>query len=345
MELEAFLTSSDSDLTGGASRPGTGRPTGGVPGDTALDAYSRVVTSVAAELTPRVAAVQVGRRLSGGRFAAGAGSAVVFTDDGFLLTNAHVVGNADAGRAAFSDGTMTAFHVAGTDPLSDLAVLRADGATPSPVRLGEAGDLVVGQLVVAVGNPLGLTGSVTAGVVSALGRSLPTRAGHNVSVIDDVVQTDAALNPGNSGGALATAEGLVVGINTAVAGIGVGLAIPINSTSRQIISALIREGRVRRAWIGLACSPAPLPPVLADRYHLRQGVRIVEVVPGSPADRAGLRPGDLLLSAAGGAVPDAQALQRLMLADAIGRPLNLTVLRSGALVDVVAVPAELAEAD
>jgi len=337
MGLEVLLTSGDLVPDASSSSPG-------VTGEAAMDAYSEVVSRVAAELTPSVAAVQVGRRLSDGRFAAGAGSAVVFTEDGFLLTNAHVVGNADAGRAAFSDGTVTAFHVAGADSLSDLAVLRADGPTPPPAKLGEASNLRVGQLVVAVGNPLGLAGSVTAGVVSALGRSIPTRAGRNVRVIDDVVQTDAALNPGNSGGALATSNSEVVGINTAVAGIGVGLAIPINSTSRQIISALIREGRVRRAWLGLASTPAPLPPALARRYGRRQGVRIVEVVPGSPADRAGLRPGDLLLSAAGGPITDAQGLQRLMLADAIGRPLDLTVLRSGALVDVVAVPTELADA-
>jgi S1-C subfamily serine protease len=334
MPLEVLLTSGEGGDAAGTSSLGeqSAQP---------VDAYSQAVTAVATELTPRVAAVEVGRRLSDGRFAAGAGSAVVFTDDGFLLTNAHVVGHADAGRAAFSDGTVTAFHVAGSDPLSDLAVLRADGETPPPARLGEAGNLRVGQLVVAVGNPLGLAGSVTAGVVSALGRSLPTRAGR---VIDDVIQTDAALNPGNSGGALATSAGEVVGINTAVAGIGVGLAIPINATSRQIISSLIREGRVKRAWLGLASTPAPLPPALARRYGRRQGVRIVEVVPGSPADRAGLRAGDLLLSAAGNAVTDAQGLQRLMLADAIGRPLGLTVLRSGAQVDVVAVPAELADA-
>jgi S1-C subfamily serine protease len=171
----------------------------------ALDAYSQVVTSVAAELTPRVAALEVSRRRGDGRFAAASGSAVVFTTDGFLLTNAHVVGHADAGRASFADGTVMPFHVVGADPLSDLAVVRADGPTPAPARLGEASQLKVGQLVVAVGNPLGLAGTVTAGVISAVGRSLPTREGSNVRIIDDVLQTDAALNPGNSGGALAVA--------------------------------------------------------------------------------------------------------------------------------------------
>ncbi|MET9615572.1 S1C family serine protease [Kitasatospora indigofera] len=306
-----------------------------------LDAYSRAVTAVAAELTPRVAALRVLRRSPGGWFASGSGSAVVFTEDGFLLTNAHVVGHADAGTLDFADGTTAPFHTIGTDPLSDLAVLRADAATPSPVRLGEAGALRAGQLVVAVGNPLGLAGTVTAGVVSALGRSLPARTGTATRVIDDVIQTDAALNPGNSGGALATADGAVVGITTAVAGNGLGLAVPINVTSRLIISTLLRDGRIRRAYLGLAGVPAPLPPALRARTGRRDGMRVVEVVPGAPAARAGLLPGDLLLTAGGEPVADAQALQRLMLADAIGRPLALTALRGDALVDVIATLAEL----
>jgi S1-C subfamily serine protease len=311
----------------------------------ALDAYSNVVTSVASDLTPRVAALEVFHRQRDGRLRGGAGSGVVFTDDGFLLTNAHVVGNSEAGRIAFSDGTTVSFHVVGTDPLSDLAVIRADGPTPEPVRLGEASNLRVGQLVVAVGNPLGLAGSVTAGVVSGLGRSLPTRAGANVRVIDDVIQTDAALNPGNSGGALAIATGEVVGINTAVAGTGLGLAIPINPTTRQIVAALMVDGRVRRAYVGLAGSTAPLPPGLAKQRGQRNGLRVAQVVSGGPAARAGLRSGDLLLSAGPNQVTSAQSLQRLMLADAIGQPLALTVLRNDALVDVVAVPTELPPPD
>jgi S1-C subfamily serine protease len=270
---------------------------------------------------------------------------VVFTNDGFLLTNAHVVGAAEAGRVAFADGSTVPFHVVGSDPLSDLAVIRADGATPAPARLGEASQLKVGQLVVAVGNPLGLAGSVTAGVVSALGRSLPTRVGSNMRIIDDVIQTDAALNPGNSGGALVVASGEVVGINTAVAGIGVGLAIPINAITRQIVAALMADGRVRRAYLGLAGTPTPLPPPLAQRRAQKMGLRITEVVPGGPAARAGLRAGDLLLSADDEAVSGAQTLQRLMLGDAIGQPLSLTVLRADALVDVVATPVELPATD
>jgi S1-C subfamily serine protease len=311
----------------------------------ALDAYSQVVTSVAADLTPRVAALEVSRRRANGRFAAGAGSGVVFTNDGFLLTNAHVVGHADAGRAAFSDGTTVPFHVVGADPLSDLAVVRADGPTPDPARLGEASRLKVGQLVVAVGNPLGLAGSVTAGVVSALGRSLPTREGENVRVIDDVIQTDAALNPGNSGGALAIYTGEVVGVNTAVAGAGLGLAIPINSTTRQIVATLIAEGRVRRAYVGIAGTPAPLPPALAAQRDQRTGLRVAHIVPGGPAERAGLKVGDILVSAGTEQVTSSQVLQRLMLADAIGKAVALTALRGEALVDVIAVPVELNSGD
>ena len=306
-----------------------------------LDAYSQVVVSVAEQMTPRVAAVQVSRRRRDGGVTAGAGSAVVFTNDGFLLTNAHVVGRAEAGQAAFADGTTAPFRVVGSDPLSDLAVVRADGATPVPARLGEASQLKVGQLVVAVGNPLGLAGTITAGVVSALGRSLPTRAGDNVRIVDDVIQTDAALNPGNSGGALVVASGEVVGINTAVAGVGVGLAIPINAITRQIVATLMAEGRVRRAYLGLAGTPAPLPPPLASRLGQKSGMRIEQVVSGGPAAQAGLRPGDTLLSANREAVTSAQTLQTFMLGDAIGQPLALTVLRSDALVDVIAVPVEL----
>jgi S1-C subfamily serine protease len=311
--------------------------------DSALDAYSQIVSGVAAALTPRVASLRVPQEGSRGG-AQSQGSAVVFTPDGFLLTNAHVVGTSSRGTALFSDGTTVPFTVVGADPLSDLAVLRAHGGTPEPAELGEADDLVVGQLVVAVGSPLGLAGSVTAGVVSALGRSLPTRSGSAARLVEDVIQTDAALNPGNSGGALADARSRVVGINTAVAGIGLGLAVPVNATSRRIIGALMRDGRVRRAYLGVVCVPAPVPAALRERVGRAEGLRVAEVVTSGPAARAGLRSGDLLLTAGGGPVASAQDLQRLMFGEAIGRPLAITVVRNGALVDVIAEPAELVAA-
>jgi S1-C subfamily serine protease len=302
-----------------------------------LDAYSQIVSGVAARLTPRVASLRVPRQGASGE---GLGSGVVFTGDGFLLTNAHVVGRASTGTASFSDGTSVPFRVVGADPLSDLAVLRATGETPEPAELGEADRLVVGQLVVAVGNPLGLAGSVTAGVVSALGRSLPARG----RVIEDVIQTDAALNPGNSGGALADADARVVGINTAVAGVGLGMAVPVNDTTRRIISALMHDGKVRRAYLGLAMAPGPVPAAWRERLGRKTGLLIVQVVAGGPADRAGLRAGDLLLTVAGKPVAVSQDLQRLMFAEAIGRPLAITVMRNGALVDVIAEPSELVAA-
>ena len=306
-----------------------------------LDAYSQIVAGVAEQLTPKVASLRVPRRGSGGR-GESLGSAVVFTADGFLLTNAHVVGQATGGTAAFWDGTTAPFTVVGADPLSDLAVVRATGDTPPPAVLGEADSLVVGQLVVAVGNPLGLAGSVTAGVVSALGRSMP--AGQQ-RIIEDVIQTDAALNPGNSGGALADSRARVVGINTAVAGVGLGLAVPINDTTRRIVSALMHDGRVRRAYLGIAVAPAPVAPVWRSRVGGRStGLRVASVVAGGPADRAGLRMGDLLLTADGHEVATAQDLQRLMFAEAIGRRLGITVMRNGALVDVIAEPSELVAA-
>ena len=302
----------------------------------ALDAYSRVVTGVAARLLPSVAALAV--RTSRG---AGAGSAVTFTDDGFLLTNAHVVAGATRGSAAFADGTESTFDVVGADPLSDLAVIRVHQPGAPAAPLGDADTLRIGQLVVAVGNPMGLAGSVTAGVVSGLGRSLPARDGRRMRIIDSVIQTDAALNPGNSGGALASSAGTVVGINTAVAGYGLGLAVPINATTRTIVGELVASGRVRRAWLGVAGVPTPLPPALADRLGQKLGLRVVEVVPGSPAGTAGVYLGDVLISAGGEPVPTVQALQRLMLGPAIGRHLPLTLLRRNALVDVVTVPTEL----
>ena len=259
-------------------------------------------------------------------------------NDGFLLTNAHVVGSAEAGQASFADGTTVPFRVVGSDPLSDLAVVRADGATPAPAQLGEASQLRVGQLVVAVGNPLGLAGTITAGVVSALGRSLPTRAGENIRIVDDVIQTDAALNPVTRAGPWSSPP---VRSSASIRRWPVSAsAWPSSSTAitRQIVATLMAEGRVRRAYLGLAGTPAPLPPPVAGRLNQKFGMRIEQVVSDGPAAKAGLRPHDLLVSANGAAVTSAQSLQRLMLGDAIGQPLALTVLRSEALVDVIVSP-------
>src|SRR6478736_9579871 len=254
----------------------------------AFDAYSAAVVRVAERVLPSVASLLV--RTNRG---SGAGSASVLTADGFLLTSAHVVEGADSAEAAFTDGTEVRADVVGRDPLSDLAVLRARGDVPAPVTLGDAAALRVGQLVVALGNPLGLAGSVTAGIVSALGRSLPTRSGR---VVDEVIQTDAALNPGNSGGVLANSAGRMVGVNTAVAGVGLGLAVPINATTREIIDALRASGRVRRAWLGIAGSTVPLGQDVAAKAGSRVGMQVVSIVPDSPAAVAGARVGDIVLS-------------------------------------------------
>jgi S1-C subfamily serine protease len=310
--------------------------------DEALDAYSRVVTGVAERLAPSVGNLRVSRRVRGGRRLDGGGSSVVITPDGFMLTSAHVVAQTDdSGRASFVDGRELDFRVVGSDALSDLAVLRADARDLVAAELGDAEGLRVGQLVVAIGNPNGFAGSVTAGVVSALGRSLPTRSGANLRVVDNVIQTDAALNPGNSGGALADGRGRVVGINTAVAGIGLGLAVPINTATRRIIAALMTEGRFRRAYLGIAGGPRPLPPRLARELAQNAGVEVVQVVEDSPAERAGLRPEDLIVAIDGGPITSVDELHRLMVSDAIGRTLHLSVIRGGRRIDLELVPAEL----
>jgi S1-C subfamily serine protease len=313
------------------------------PADTeALDAYSRAVMAVADRLAPSVASLRVMRRARGGQLPAGAGSAVVLTPDGFLLTNAHVVGRSDTrGRATFGDGREERFDVVGRDPLSDLALLRSEGDGLTQAELGDAEQLRVGQLVVAIGNPHGLGGSVTAGVVSALGRSLPARSRRAGRIIDNVIQTDAALNPGNSGGALADSRGRVVGINTAIAGVGLGLAVPINEATQRVIAGLMSDGRVRRAYLGVAGGPRPVPPQARATTGQSTCVEVVEVVEGGPADRAGIRPEDLILSVNGTRTERVEDLQRLMVADLIGTPVTVRLLRAGRLIEAELQPAEL----
>jgi S1-C subfamily serine protease len=315
----------------------------------ALDAYSRVVVEVAERLAPSVANLRVMRRTRGGQVPSGAGSAFGLTPDGFLLTCAHVVAGRSGqtrpstGRASFVDGRELKFEVVGTDRLSDLAVLRVEGGDLQPAVLGDAEGLRVGQLVVAIGNPNGFAGSVTAGVVSALGRSLPARAGRSVRFIDNVIQTDAALNPGNSGGALVDSRCRVIGVNTAVAGVGLGLAVPINAATRQVIGALMTEGRVRRAYIGIAGGPRPLPPQARTRLGRKGGVEVVEVVEGSPAERAGVRAEDLIVELDGQPIERVDEVQRLMTGQAIGQPLAVQVLRGERLLDLEIRPEELSE--
>ncbi|MGH3103730.1 MAG: S1C family serine protease [Gaiellaceae bacterium] len=331
----ADLTFIDTIL--GPQRPDPNRDE--LPDNEALDAYSRTVSAVAERLTPSVANLRISRRGRGGRTFDGGGSGVVVTPDGFMLTSAHVVaGTSGRVRASFVDGRDVEAAVVGADPFSDMAVLRSDARDLEPAELGDAERLRVGQLVVAIGNPHGFAGSVTAGVVSALGRSLPTRAQR---IVENVIQTDAALNPGNSGGALADGLGRVIGINTAVAGFGLGLAVPINAVTRTIIGALMRDGRFRRAYVGIAGGARPLPPRIAARLGRETGVEVVEVVDGSPAAEAGLRAEDLIVAVDGTSVSRVDDLQRLMVGELIGSSVTVHVIREGEAVDVRVVPVEL----
>ncbi len=311
-----------------------------LPDAEAFDAYSRTVSGVAERLRPSVAHLQVEQRTRRGR-REGGGSAVAISPDGFLLTSAHVVAGGRKVRASFADGRELETEVTGSDPLSDLAVVRAEGGDLSPAALGDAEELLVGQLVVAIGSPMGFQGTVTAGVVSALGRSLPTRSGSAGRLVENVIQTDAALNPGNSGGALADGFGRVVGVNTAVAGVGLGLAVPINDATRKIIGSLIADGRVRRAYIGIVGGSRPLPPKIAARVGREQGIEVVEVVSGSPAEKSGLRPEDLIVAIDGDPISDVSELQRLMVAERIGEGIEVTAVRGDRFLELSLTPAEL----
>lgn len=313
--------------------------------DAALDAYSRVTVAVADRVLPSVASLEVTARVPGGRRAQGAGSAVVLTPDGFLMTSAHVVGSSAEGVAAFQDGSSYDYQLIGADPLSDLAVLRASASDLRPATLGDASTLRVGQLVVAIGNPLGMAGSVTTGVVSALGRSLSTGRGQGARLVENVIQTDAALHPGNSGGALCDSAGAVVGINTAVLGPGIGqglgLAVPVNDTTRGLMTELMRHGRVRRAYLGITGGARPLPPRIATALTRTHGVEVVEVMPGSPAAAAGIRPEDVIVDMDEAPIGDAGALQTLMTGRRIGRRVPVRLARHGELLTVQVTLAEL----
>jgi len=306
--------------------------------DEALDAYSSAVSTAAARIIPSVASLRIERR-SGGW--GGAGSGVAFTPDGYLVTNAHVVAGTERGTATFVDGDELAFEVVGRDPLSDLAVVRTPGGDLTAAPFGDAARLRVGQLVVAVGNPLGFAGTVTAGVVSALGRSMAARDGQASRLVENVIQTDAALNPGNSGGALADVRGRVVGINTAVAGIGLGLAVPIDAATRRILDALIVDGRVRRAFLGIVGGTRPLAEAAAARIGRSRGLEVVQLLEPGPAAAAGLRVGDIVVELDGQAIEGVGDLQRQLVGDVIGRRLELRIDRGGELHSVAVSPVEL----
>jgi S1-C subfamily serine protease len=319
-----------------------------------LDAYSAAVVGAVERVGPAVAHLEVwapsvprsrrgrGPADDGRPVPAGSGSGFVFTPDGFMLTNSHVVEHATQVRATFADGTSYAAEIVGRDPDTDLAVLRVDAPSLVAARLGDSTRLRAGQLVIAIGNPLGFASTVTSGVVSALGRTMRAQSGRP---IDAVIQTDAALNPGNSGGPLVDSRGEVVGINTAIiAGAqGICFAIPV-STAHLVIPQLIGEGRVRRGWIGVAGQTIQLSRRRVQLNHLAAAgaVLITEITPRSPADRAGLRPRDIIIGFAGSVVGDIDDLQRLLPRERIDLPTNITVLRDGVQLQRAIVPAEAA---
>jgi S1-C subfamily serine protease len=317
-------------------------PDADVDDDAALDAYSLAVSTAAERLIPSVASLRVTRQV-GGWQAGGAGSAVAIEPVGHLVTSAHVVAGTERGTATFVDGAELEFQVVGRDPLSDLAVIRTTGGQPRPAPLGDAARLRVGQLVVAVGNPLGFAGTVTAGVVSALGRSLATREGRSSRLVENVIQTDAALNPGNSGGALADSRGRVIGINTAVAGIGLGLAVPIDAATRRFIDSMIVDGRVRRAFLGIVGGTRPLAEAVAARVGRTRGLEIVQLLQPGPAASAGLRVGDIVVELDGHPIEGVGDLQRHLVGDAIGRRLKLRVERGGETRSMSVSPVELTD--
>ena len=308
----------------------------GAPGDGGLlDAYSGAVTAAVARATPAVAHLEVER---GGR-PAGSGSGFVVASDGYLLTNSHVVHGGDLVRATFPDGAATRAYLVGDDPDTDLALLQVHNRPAGQIELAPSDALQVGQIAIAVGNPLGFGSTVTAGVVSALGRTLRGRSGR---LIDDVLQTDAALNPGNSGGPLLDSRGRAIGVNTATIMGAQGLCFAVASnTARFVMGEILRHGRVRRAFLGLAGQTVPLGVGLARRLERQAltAVRVTEVGGGGPAERGGLRAGDLLLDADAAELAGVDALHRLLTAERIGRSVDLRLLRGREILTLSVVPA------
>jgi S1-C subfamily serine protease len=335
----AVLTSA-----GSADDHGRGRSGPHMPVDDAeiLDAYSRAVVSVVDTVGPAVVSVTIGRRGQDGRIgAAGAGSGVIVAPDGYVLTNSHVVHGAGRLEATLTDGRTLQAELIGEDPSTDLALVRL-GATDMPVAaLGRSASLRVGQLVVAIGNPLGFQSTVSAGVVSALGRAFRSRTGR---LIENVIQTDVALNPGSSGGPLVDSSGRVVGVNTAIIAMAQGLsfAIPIDTAS-WVIGELLAHGRVRRAWLGLVAHTRPLDRAQARRLGIADAQAVVEVAsvdPGGPATQGGLAAGDWVVTLDGHATPTVDDLHRRLVATAIGVPVSIGVIRGRRRLQVSVTPIE-----
>jgi S1-C subfamily serine protease len=323
-----FITNGGEDA---APAPAPQQPTDGE----ALDAFSRVVVTVAEKLRPAVVNLRVGKGMRGG-----AGSGVLFTPDGFLLTNHHVVQGSEKVRVRLGDGSEMHGRVVGNDPWTDLAVVQAEGDTFPYAHLGDSAKLKVGQLAVAIGSPLGFESTVTAGVISALGRTLRSVSGH---LVDNIIQTDAALNPGNSGGPLVDSPGRVVGINTAIIqpAQGICFAVPVN-TAKTILPQLLRHGRVIRGYLGLHVRQVPVAPDLRQKFELTQptGIEILMLEEDGPAQNAGLWIEDVIVRFGGKPVTSVDDLQRLLTQIPVGMPAPVVVLREGRLVERTVVPAE-----
>jgi S1-C subfamily serine protease len=304
----------------------------------ALDAYSNVVVHVAEQLRPAVVNLRSARGRRGG-----SGSGILFTPDGFLLTNDHVVHGAERVRVRLGDGSEVPGRVVGNDPWTDLAVVQAEAEKLPHGVLGDSGKLRVGQLVVAIGSPFGFESTVTAGVISALGRSLRSITG---ALVDNVIQTDAALNPGNSGGPLVDSRGAVIGINTAVIqpAQGICFAIPINM-AKHVVPELLKNGRVTRGYLGINARVVPLPRAIATKYDLKQesGVEVVSVEENGPADQAGIQEEDVIVSLGEQPTASVDDLHKLLLKLPVGVPSTVTLLRGERKLERMVLPAEYPE--
>lgn len=323
-------------ITNGGETPDASQPTQPPHDDeNPLDAFSRAVVGVADKLRPAVVNLRMGRGMRGG-----SGSGVLFTPDGFLLTNHHVVQGHDKVRVRLNDGTELAGQVVGNDPWTDLAVVRTDGDSFPFAELGDSQKLKVGQLAVAIGSPLGFESTVTAGVISALGRTLRSVSGH---LVDNVIQTDAALNPGNSGGPLVDSRGRVVGINTAVIqpAQGICFAVPVN-TAKTILPQLLKHGRVIRGYLGLHARQVPIAPETREKYALDQqsGVEVLMLEEDGPAQNAGLWIEDVIIGFGGRTVASVDDLHRVLTQLPVGVPTGAVMLREGRRVERSCVPSE-----